>query len=312
MFLGLTALTVMSLAAPSSDLAALKTQMDALCAGFKGKIGYSVRMVHEPGEISLLGEQRFPTASTIKTVLLLEAINQVEEGKLKWTDTKEIPPTAERTSNMASMWSYYLKDGIKIDLDGWCNLMITYSDNTATKMVGMWVGNQPVRDRMVGFGLERTAFLSYSPADGTWFKRWNRWYGMGMTTPNEMSQLWLRIARREATKTQAGAERLLKILGRQYWDDWAGASAPPEVRVFNKTGAISRSRSETAYILGKRPYVLSIYTDDQKDQRWTADNEGDVLLGKLCNLVWNTLNPGQKYVRPEGWEKFGPTGGGIE
>lgn len=296
----------------SPDLDSLQRDLDALCAGFHGQIGYCVRVLKSGKTISHNGTRRFPTASTIKTAILVEAINQVEEGKIKWTDTRKVPPTSERTENMASMWAYYLKDGTTLNLDGWCNLMITYSDNTATKVVGMWMGNQPIRDRMASFGLEWTSFLSYSSPDATWFRRWNRSFGMGVTTPLEMNQLWTRIAERKATKTAAGAERLLRILGRQYWDDAAGATTPPEVKVFNKTGAISRSRSETAFIEGENPYILTIYTDDQADQRWTADNEGDLILQKISSLVWNRLNPHHPYKAPEGAEKFAPTGGGLE
>jgi beta-lactamase class A len=298
--------------AKTPSLAPLKKELDAICSTFGGKIGYSVKVLSSGDVISYNGDMRFPTASTIKTAILVEAINQVEEGKVKWTDQKEVPPTAERTPNMASQWAYFLKDGVKPNLDAWSNLMITYSDNTATKVCGMWMGNEAIRSRMQGMGLEKTAFLSYTTPDKTWFRRWNRHYGMGMTTPDEMRSLWDHIAQRKATQTQAGAERLLKILGRQYWDDWAGATAPPEIRVFNKTGAISRSRSETAYVLGKYPYTLSIFTNDQKDQRWVADNEGDVALGKICALVFNHLNPGQKYVAPPRASEFAPTGGGVE
>jgi beta-lactamase class A len=309
----LAALTLpLLLAKPTvPSLMPLQTDLDAMCAKFNGKIGYAVVIPDTGQRISFNGDRPFPSASTIKTSILIEAVNQVDEGKLKWTDVKVVPPTKERTPNMSSMWTYFLRDDVKVNLDGWCNLMITYSDNTATKVVGMWVGNQAIKSRMEKLGLPRTAFLSYAPPEATYFRRWNRSYGMGMTTPNEMAHLWEQIYRKKVA-SEAGSERVLKILKRQYWDDYAGASCPPEVSVASKSGAISRSRSENAIVYGDIPYVFIVYTDDQKDQRWSSDNEGDVAIATMANKVWNYLHPKRTYTPPKGSEKFAPTGGGVE
>lgn len=309
----LCALVSLTVAFGPASLAPIKTELDQVCKDFKGDIGYTLIDLKTRERIDLNGIKRFPSASTIKVPLLVEAINQVEEGKIKWTDQKELPPTKERTGNMSSMWSYFMKDGTKLNLDGLCNLMITYSDNFATHIVGKWVTNQAVRDRMLKFGLEHTAYLAYAPADGDFFfKRWNRRFGLGMTTPNDMASLFERIYDRKATQTEAGADRLLRILSRQYWDDFVGQSVPIGVGHATKSGAISRSRSECAIVWGDRPYVFTVYTDNQKDQRWASDNEGDVAIQKLAGIVWNRMNPKHPYQPPKEAEKFAPTGGGVE
>ncbi len=307
-----SALLLPLLAAPAQpNLAAIQTKMDALCEKFDGKAGYCLKIMPDGPMISRLGNRKFPTASTIKTAIMIEAINQVDEGKLKWTDVKEVPKTAERTPNMSSMWAYFLRDGVKINLDGWCNLMITYSDNTATKVVGMWVGNQAIYDRMKSFGLDNTAFLSYAPSDQTFFRRWNMRYGMGMTTPIEMAKLYELIYKGKVA-SEAGTERIQRILGRQYWDDFIAGAAPPDVRVLSKSGAISRSRSDNGIVYGRHHYVLTLYTDDQADRRWASDNAGDVLLQQLSSIAWNGLHPERPYTPPKNADKFAPTGGGIE
>lgn len=302
------------LGAPSKplNLDALEQKLDAICEAFQGKIGYAVRIPSTGQLIEHNGEVRFRSASTIKTALLIEAVNQVEEGKRAWTDQKEIPPKAERTANMASQWAYFLQDGLKINLDGWCNLMITYSDNTATKVVGMWLGNQAVKDRMESFGLSKTAFLAYPPADAVTFRRWNRSFGMGMTTPSEMSRLWELIYQGKAAKTEAGNDRILRILKRQYWDDFLAATVPADVQVACKSGALDASRSDTGIVWGATPYVVAIYTDEQKDRRWTMDNEGDRTIRTMGSLIWNALNPKRPYQPPKDFERFAPTGGGVE
>ncbi|MBS1706322.1 MAG: serine hydrolase [Armatimonadetes bacterium] len=293
-----------------SPTKSLEVEFEKLCSGFQGKIGYHLKLLPDGPEISRLGATKFPTASTIKTALLIEAINQVDEGTIKWTDQREVPPTASRTSNMASMWSYFLKDGTKIDLDGWCNLMIGVSDNTATKVLALWLDATKVRTRMQSFGLEQTAFLSYTPQD-PFLKRWNMHYGMGMTTPDEMAKLWELIYLRKVA-SPGGCDRIIRILGRQYWDDYLASGVPPTVKVLSKTGAISRSRSDNAIVYGDQHYLFIVYTDQQKDQSWGDHNEGEELIRKMGSLAWNTLNPKHPYTPPADAKKFAPTGGGIE
>jgi len=294
----------------ASALPALKQELDGIARKFGGRLGYYLKDLTDGRTIGFRHDERFPTASTIKTALMLEAVRQVDAGKRKWTDKIAIPPKSERTENMQSMWSYYFQDGLAPDLDGWCNLMIGVSDNTATRVLGSNLGNEAVNASLTNLGLPNTKFLAYAPASDTVTRRLNRQFGMGMTTPLEMNRLLELIATGKAA-SPAGCDRMLRILKRQYWDDAIGSSVPPQVAIANKTGAINRSRSDAAIVYGPRPYILTIYTDNQTDQRWAADNEADLTLARIGNLVWNRMNPTMPYARPAHSERFAPTGGGI-
>ena len=298
------------LAAPSPDYDALKTRLDRICAPFRGRIGYCVRDLRTGRTIDRLGDERFPTASTIKTAIAVHVMREIDAGRLKWTDTREVPPAAKRGENDVSEWSYYLKDGLKLNVDGWTNLMIVYSDNLATRVLREWLGSVNVNKSLAALGFTETLSLSSVPASETRLRKINGQFGMGVTTPKEMARLMALIAERKAASA-AGSERLLRMLGHQYWDDWIGSTVPPEVRVCSKSGAISRSRSDTAIVWAKRPYVLTIYTDSQKDRRWTDENEGDRSLVRISTEVWNALGD-RPYVPPPGARNFLPTGAGIE
>lgn len=294
------------------DLRPLEKHLAAISTKFHGRLGYSLTLLRTGQTISIRGDERFPSASTIKTTIAIEAIRQVDAGKLKWTDVKEVPPMADRKEWEASMMTYYLREGTKLNLEGWVTLMITHSDNLATRVVREWVDPFAINKTLDSFGLFNTRQLSSFPTTATRERRLNGQFGMGMTTPNEMNRLfqliyWRRVA------SNAGCERLMRILGQQYWDDAIGTSAPVDVPVLNKSGAISRSRSDTAIVLSPtQPYVLTIYTDNQKDQRWSFDNEGDLALSRVASLVWNALHPKRQWQPPVGYKKFGPTGMGIE
>lgn len=297
--------TAKSDASGASSLLQLKPQLDALCRKFNGRMGYSLKVLKTGQIISHRGDERFPTASTIKTAVMVAAIQMVDEGKLNWSDKRSVPPQSGR---QASMWAYHFKDGVTPDLDGWINLMITVSDNTATMVLRDWLGPEKINERLATLGLRNTKVLANGMASEA-DRRLRGMFGLGMTTPNEMNRL-LELIHLSKAASPAGCERMIRILGKQYWDDAIGATVPPQIQVASKSGAINRSRSDTAIVYSSNPYILSIYTDSQKDQRWAPDNEGDRALVAIASLVWSALHPDQPYRPAPGSEKFAPTGGG--
>ena len=287
----------------------LKARLDAICAGFHGRMGYCVKVLDSGESINNRGDERFPTASTIKTGVALEAVREVEEGRLKWSDKHTVPPMEGR---QYSMWAYFFKDGTTLDVDGWVNLMLTVSDNTATMVLREWLLPDNVNARLDSIGLHNTRVLwDNFPPDEPDKIALRAQFGLGMTTPKEMNRLIELIYRHKAAD-DAGCEKILRILSHQYWDDYTGINVPVDVKVASKSGAINRSRSEVALVFAEHPYIVTIYTDDQKDQSWGTTNEGDLTIRKMCGIIWNALNPKRQYTPPTGYEKFMPTGGGVE
>lgn len=274
-------------------------------------MGYHLHLIKPGVSIGYRDEERFPSASTIKTAVMVDAINRIDEGTLKMTDKQPVPSDPSRRE--ASMWAYYLKEGTALDLDAWLNLMITVSDNTATIVTRDWLGTMNVNARMEKLGLKNTKILGNYPPDNLSMKRLRGQFGMGMTTPKEMAKLLQLIYEKKAASPE-GCEKMIRILSHQYWDDWIGSSAPVDIKVASKSGAITRSRSDTAIVFStNQPYILTIYTDNQKDRRWTGENEGDQTIQKMAAIVWNELNPGRPYrVSTEYKTKYLPTGGGVE
>lgn len=306
----LTSLLILPIVA-LAPMDSLKTRLDGICKGLHGRMGYSIKELKTGRHISFRGDERFPTASTIKTAIALEAIHQVETGKLQWSSKRMLPNAAQRVPYDASMWAYHMKDGVSLDLDGYTNLMITVSDNLATRVLREWLGTLNIDANLESLGFKDTKCLSSAPPEATRLRKLNGQFGMGMTTPNEMNRLLELIYLRKAA-SPAGCEKLLRIMSHQYWDDWIGSTVPTNVRLSSKSGAIDRSRSDTAIVFAENPYIITIYTDGQKDQRYASDNEGELALLKIADIVWNTLEPKKPYHLPPGYQKFTPTGGGVE
>lgn len=304
----LTVLLLQKPPAPATNLTKLQSQLRSVCDSLHGRMGYSLKILKTGQTLSYRGDERFPSASTIKTGVMVAAFREIDAGKLKLSDKHGLPPKELR---QASMWSYFLKEDIKLDVDGWTNLMITVSDNTATIALRDWLGTMKVNEHLEAIGLANTKILGNAPKNLTNIQRLRSMFGMGMTTPNEMNRLFQMILEHKAA-SPAACDRMLRILSHQYWDDYIGSTIPPYTRIANKTGAISRSRSDCAIVFARNPYILTIYTDNQKDQSWKFDNEGEEHIRKAAKLIYQALNPNDPYEMPKGAEKFWPTGGGVE
>jgi beta-lactamase class A len=304
--IGLLVATTVLVSAP--NLSDLQTRLDAIAKGFGGRLGYCVIDLKTGNRIDFLGTEVFPSASTIKTSVALEALCQVDEGKRKMSDQIKLLPIPERQS---SMWTFPMKEGTKLDIDGYINLMIGVSDNTATMTLQDFIGSREINARMAKLGLLNTKILGHRKDRDTAEDALQKKWGWGMTTPREQGRLFELLYRYKAG-SPAVCEKLLRILSRQYWDDISFSSCPIDVKVCAKSGAISRSRSEVAIVFASRPYALALYTDDQKDRRWEHDNEGEVALRRMSNIIWNAFEPSRPYQLPKNYEeKFNPTGGGI-
>ena len=81
---------------------------------------------------------------------------------------------------------------------------------------------------------------------------------------------------------------MMRLLGRNYWDEEGLSQIPPTIEVFSKNGAVDASRSEVMLVNAPHhPYVFCIITKNNKDQSWGTTNEAWTLTRKLSALLWN-------------------------
>lgn len=102
-----------------------------------------------------------------------------------------------------------------------------------------------------------------------------------------MATLFEMIYRKKVISPEA-SEKMMRQLSRNFWDDVALSQIPPTVEVFSKNGAVNASRSEVLLVNHhKNPYILSVFTKNNKDQSWETDNEAWVLTRKISKMVWD-------------------------
>jgi beta-lactamase class A len=262
----------------------LEQKIATLIQGFNGQIGVYVKSLRNGQTVSINGDTTFPTASIVKVPILIGIMNRIHKKelgyhqKLVWYDTLNYDPGEDIVA--------YLKPQTEIELSKVMMLMMTISDNTGSLWLQSIAGTgKRINHLLDSMGYQATRVNSRTP--GREAER--AIFGWGQTTPNEMGRLMEDIVEGKVISKEA-SDQMLRIMGRQYWDEEALSSIPPAVFVASKNGAVNASRSEVLYVNGKHPYIFSVFTKNNKDISWGNENEAWQLTRQLSKLLWNYFN----------------------
>ena len=258
----------------------LQQAIETAVKGFHGVIGVYVKQLKTGKEAAWNADTIFPTASMIKLTILLAIMDKLEKGELDYT-AEYIYKDSLLYEGVDILGSF--KNGEKIELGKLMMLMLTMSDNTAS----LWLqslggGGTRINALLDSFGFVNTRMNSRTPG-----REANReTYGWGQTTPREMGRYMEKLYRREFFSEKA-SDKMIRLLGRNFWDDEGLSQIPPTTFVASKNGAVDESRSQTVLIMAPHgPIVLSVITKNQEDQSWKHENEGWELIRRITQLVW--------------------------
>lgn len=119
-----------------------------------------------------------------------------------------------------------------------------------------------------------------------------------------MAELLVRIRNGKVISPRA-SERIYRNLTRIHWDNNALSQVPPYVQAASKSGWVSRSRSEVVLVNAPHgDYVFCVITKNQKDETFTYDNEGSVLLREISRILWNHYEPDSNWKPSEKIEEW--------
>ncbi|SKC51732.1 serine hydrolase [Ohtaekwangia koreensis] len=276
----------------------LQQKLQELVKGFKGDVGIYVRNL-KTGKIAAIdADTLFPTASMIKVPITVGMFDKIEKQEIRYDSmlTYKDSLLYEGEDLLGSF-----KDGEKIALKAVLMLMITTSDNTAS----LWCQLMAGKGTTINAWLDNNGFKQTRVNSRTPGREMNRTkYGWGQTTPKEMSELVVRIREGKVISPRV-SERIYRNLIRIYWDTEALSQIPPYVQVASKQGAVNQSRSEVALVNAPHgDYVFCVITKNQKDESWTINNEGWVLIRKVSSLLWNYFEPDSKWKPAKGIEEW--------
>lgn len=258
----------------------LQKQIAALCKDFHGDIGIYVHNLNRNRAVAIYADTVFPTASMIKIPILTGIMAKIETGTLLYHQ-----PLVYKDSLLYEGEDILgsLKSNEKIELSKVMMLMLTMSDNTASLWLQSLAGTGTrINELMDSLGLSATRVNSRTPGrENDRLK-----YGWGQTTPREMAMLMEKIVNKEVI-SPAASEKMLRLLGRNYWDEEAISQIPPDVFIASKSGAVDASRNEVLFVNGKKcRYIFCICTKNNIDKSWNTNNEAWELTRKISKLLW--------------------------
>ncbi|HCT22086.1 MAG TPA: serine hydrolase [Chitinophagaceae bacterium] len=262
----------------------LTKQIQELIQGFRGETGVYVHDLEKNKVVAINADSVFPTASMVKIPILVGVMDQISKGQLKYHQ-KLTYKDSLLYAGEDILGSF--KSGEQIELSKVMMLMLTTSDNTASLWLQSLGGTGThINALMDSLGLQQTRVNSRTPG-----REANRnQYGWGQTTPAEMAKLMEMIVNKKVISA-AASEQMLRLLGRNYWDEEALSQIPAGVFVASKNGAVNASRSEVLYVNGDDArYIFCICTKNNQDQSWGPNNEAWVLTKKLSALLWKYYN----------------------
>jgi beta-lactamase class A len=259
----------------------LQQRVEKTIQGFNGSIGVYIKNLKNNKIVSINADTIFPTASMVKIPILIGIMDKINNGELDYHQQLKYRDSL-LYAGVDILGSF--KDTEKIELGKVMMLSLTMSDNTASLWLQSLAGKGArINEILDSLGFKYTRVNSRTPG-----REANRnEFGWGQTTPKEMGTLMEKISRGEIISKGRSAQ-MLRLLGRNYWDEQAISQIPSDVFIASKNGAVDESRSEVMFVNGRGArYIFCVCTKNNNDQSWQNTNEAWTLTRKLSKLVWD-------------------------
>ncbi len=260
----------------------LQKAIQPMISHYRGDIGIYIKNLRTGKITAFNADTVFPTASIVKVPIFLGITDRMNRGELSY-DSSFIYKDSLLYEGSDILGSF--KSGEKISLKKLVLLMLSTSDNTAS----LWLQSLAGTGTRINGLLDSLGFVHTRVNSRTPGREENRTqYGWGQTTPREMGTLFEKIYRSEIFPA-AGSDRMLRCLGRNFWDENEAISQiPPTIEVFSKNGCVNASRSEVMIVNAPgNPFVFCIFTKNNTDTSWKRENEAWTLARKLAAYLWN-------------------------
>lgn len=282
----------------------LEGELEVMAAAHHGHVALYARQLNTGKTVSIDDDKPVQTASVIKLTILVEAMEEVRAGKAHW-DEKITLAKGEGVSGSGVLT--FLDAPVTLTLKDILTLMVIMSDNTATNLAIDRFGVDAVNARIAWMGLKDTHLYKKigKPATGPMPADQPK-FGLGKTTAREMEMVMERIGRCELGASgeppQPGDAAIcqvgLTMLRNQFYRDTIPRylekldATETGSGIASKTGSLNAVRADVAIVAGKTgPMVISIFTYENQDKSWTADNEGEVLIGKMAKAIVEAWSP---------------------
>lgn len=284
---------------PSSPSTAMEERISAIGGEFRGTLGVAALDLRSRQWIAVNADTRFPTASTIKTAVMLEAHHQAAEGRLPLDATFALRDS-DKVGGSGVLNG--LHEGLVLTTADLIHLMIALSDNTATNLLVNRLGTARINGRLESYGIREVKLFRPTFRDGRAdvLPDLEREFGLGMATPRDMVRLMALIADGRAIDRKT-SDLMLATLRRQQDRAMIPRLLPSldGVSVGNKTGTdeekhagadnIKRHvRADAAIVMGAGfAYAVAIFARNIEDTRWGVENDAVTTGARISRLLFD-------------------------
>jgi beta-lactamase class A len=288
-----------------STSSSLGEQVRAIATAHHGDVALFAENLKTHETVAISPDMPVQTASVIKLTILYEALEQVRSGKAHFED-KITLTKADQVQGSGVL--LFFDAPLSLTLKDVLTMMVVMSDNSATNLAIDHLGIENIDARIAKLGLKDTYLYKkvFTPAPaGVVMPADQKKFGLGKTTAREMATVMTKIVRCELAEpgspAQADDAKLcqvaLKMLHVQFYrsaiprylDGMPGATSDS---IANKTGSLDAVRNDVAAISTKNGMVvISVFTFNNKDHSWGAEQEGELSIAKLARAIIQSWSP---------------------
>jgi beta-lactamase class A len=276
-----------------TSLQSLEAELRRIGAGYSGTWTCALTDLTTGEHIAIDEDAVMPTASLIKTPILVALYQAVHDGKRSLTD--RIRYGLEHIS-LGSGVLQYLDPGVELSVRDAAVLMMMISDNAATNMCIDLAGLDRVNEEMRKRGLDHTELKLRLGDERIGMEGRN----MAVSSAADIVRLLTSLERHECVSPEAD-EDMLRIMRRCQgraelsrllpWNELNMLPRPRENWVAEKGGSFTNGvRTSGAIFHGPHAtFVMSVFCEGGLAGGTASNAEGNELLGKLGLAAWRAL-----------------------
>ena len=269
------------------DKLSLEARIEAELISYAGKMCVYVNDF-KGNTIEIGADEKFETASCIKTFILADLFSQVENGtkdlyeKLKYTKKNYINGSGVIQS---------LDEGVEMTAINFAKLMIIVSDNVATNILIDYLGIDHINKTIQELGFKDT--ILHNKID---FEKYDK---LGTTTPRDYGRLFELIAKKELISEEA-SNKMLDIFKMQHYNSMIVRDFPQYyldsedtgeeelIYVASKSGSMDACRNDGGLVFTPYgPYVIVMFNKEFHDSLYYANHDATVYGGKVSRMIFD-------------------------
>lgn len=269
------------------DQLSLTRRIKAELTSYNGKMGVYIDDF-KGNKIEIDADEHFEAASAIKTYILLDLFQQVNDGEKSLDDM--LVYTAENKIDGSGVLQS-LDFGVKMNARSFATLMIIVSDNVATNVMIDYLGLEHINSTIKKWGFNDTEL--HNKID---FEKYSR---LGTTTPRDYGKFFTMLHEKTLISKEA-CEQMLDIFKQQHYNsmitrdfpyyylsgDDSIAGEDEQISVASKSGSMNACRNDGGLVITPiGEYVIVLFNKEFYDPLYYPNHDATFYGSKVSRLV---------------------------